>query len=155
MYQNNSDQDFEFEMRLNCDMFNYILDAVPDQIVLTLANLKPNHIPPNQQLGLIIYRSAIGYSCKALSTLLDLSVLSVNEFFKKIFRILIGRLYDQYVRSWMGSQSQGIFRKLRIFLCGHLGRISRLYSRRNVQLYEFILKVHIYSKIIFLQNKYT
>ena len=80
-------------------MFNYILDAVPDQIVLTLANLKPNHIPPNQQLGLIIYRSAIGYSCKALSTLLDLSVLSVNEFFKKIFRILIGRLYDQYVRS--------------------------------------------------------
>ena len=99
MYQNYSDQDFKFEMRLNCDMFNYILDAIPDQIVLALANLKPNHIPPNQQLGFIIYRSAIGYSCKPLSTLLDLSVPSVNELFKKLCRILIGRLYNQYVRS--------------------------------------------------------
>ena len=47
VYQNCSDHDFKSEMRLNLDTFNYILDSIHDQIVLTPTNLKPNPTPPH------------------------------------------------------------------------------------------------------------
>ena len=99
MYQNYSDQDFKSEIRLNRDTFNYNLDAIHDQIVLTSTNLKPKPTSPHRKLGLTIYRLATGCSCKTLATLLGLSVRSANEFFGKICRIMVGTLYDQYFRS--------------------------------------------------------
>ena len=85
-------------MCLDRDSFNYILDTVRDQIVLTLANAKPDPTPPYWQLGLTIYWLATGCRCEILTALFSLSVPSVNEFFNKIFWILVGTLYDQYVR---------------------------------------------------------
>ena len=87
-------KDFKSEMRLNRDAFNYILDVVHDQIVLTPKKLKPNPTLPHQLLGLTIYYLATGCKCK---TLLRLSVPSVNEFLNKICRILVGTLYNQYI----------------------------------------------------------
>ena len=84
-------------MRLNRHTFNYILDVVNDQIVLTLKKLKPNPTLPHQLLGLTIYYLATGCKCKTLVALLRLSVPSVNEFLNKICRILVGTLYNQYI----------------------------------------------------------
>ena len=84
-------------MHLNSDTFNYTLDAIHDQIVLTLVNLKPNPTPPHWQLSLAHYELATGFSCNTLAAQFDLSVPSINEFFNKICRILVGTLYDQYV----------------------------------------------------------
>ena len=85
-------------MRLNSDTFNYTLDAIHDQIVLTLGNLKPNPTPPHWQQYLTHYELAKGLSCNTLAAQFDLSVPSINKFFNKICRILVGTLYDQHVR---------------------------------------------------------
>ena len=98
MFQSYSDQDFKSVIRLNRDAFDYILDAIHDQIILTPTNLKPTPPSPHRQMGLIIYRLATGRSCKTLAALFSLSVPSVNEFFSKICRISVGTLYDKYVR---------------------------------------------------------
>ena len=98
VYQKYSDEDFKSEMRLNRDTFNYILNEIHDQIVLTPTNLKPNPTPPHRQLGLTIYRLATGCSCNTLAALFGLSIPCVNEFFNKICRILVRKLYNQYVR---------------------------------------------------------
>ena len=58
VYQDYSDQDFKSKMSLNCDTFNYILNAIHDQIVLTPINHKPNPTPLRRQLGWTIYRLA-------------------------------------------------------------------------------------------------
>ena len=85
-------------MHSNRDTFNYTLDAIHDQIVLTPTNLKPDPTPPDRQLDWTIYRLATESSCKTLPALFGLSVPSVSKFFNKICRILVGTLYDQYVR---------------------------------------------------------
>ena len=98
VYENYSDESFKSEMRVNRDTFEYVLNVIHDQIVLTATNLKPNPTPPNRQLGLTISRLATGCCCKTLAALLGLSVPSVNEFFNKICGFLVHNLYDQYVR---------------------------------------------------------
>ena len=66
--------------------------------MLTPTNLKPNPTPPQWQLGSTIYGLTTGCSCNTLAALFSLSVPCVNEFFNKICRILVSKLYGQYVR---------------------------------------------------------
>ena len=66
--------------------------------MLTPTNLKPNLTPPQWQLGSTIYRLTTGCSCNTLAAFFSLSVPFVNEFFSKICRVLVSKLYGQYVR---------------------------------------------------------
>ena len=60
-----------------------------DQTVLTPTNLKHNPTLSQRQLGLTIYRLSTEWSCKTLTVLFGLSVICVNEFFNKIYRIVV------------------------------------------------------------------
>ena len=97
MFQNYGDEDCKSEILLISDGFNYILDTIHDQIVLTPANLKPNLTPPHRQLGLTIYQLGMGCSCNTLAAFFDLSVGCVEDFLNKTCRILVSKPYDQYV----------------------------------------------------------
>ena len=66
------------------------MDAIHDQIVLT-----PDRFD-SSAVGLDHLLISNSCSCKALAALFGLPV-SVNEFFNKICRILVGTLYDQNV----------------------------------------------------------
>ena len=127
-------------MRLNRDTFNYILDTIHDQIVLTPTNLKPNPAFPHWQPGpdhlLISNRS----SCKTLAALFGFSAPSVSEIFSKICRILVGTLYNQYVRlpqtkaEW-GAKVKGLLENYNKFLC--VGAWSRFHVFVNNNLKNY------------------
>ena len=97
VYERYSDDDFKSEMRVNRDTFNFILDAIYEDILLKPTNLKPNPTPPHRQLGLTVYRLATGCSFKTLAALFGLSIPSTDIFFNKVCRFIVKRLYDQYV----------------------------------------------------------
>lgn len=66
--------------------------------MLTPRNPKPNPTSTQRQLDLTIYRVATGCSCNTLAALFGLSVPCVIECLNKIYRILVSKLYNHYVR---------------------------------------------------------
>ena len=69
VYRNWSKEDFEAKIRINCTPFNFILDGIYEDIILTRTNLKPNPTSPDRQLALIIYQLATGCTYSTLSNL--------------------------------------------------------------------------------------
>ena len=109
VYQNYTEEEFKGEMRLNRATFNFILGEVHEKLLLKPTNMKPYPTSPDRQLGLTIYRLATGCSCKTLSALFGLSIPSVDEFFNKVCRVLVSKLYDQYVFLPRNDAEWGLF----------------------------------------------
>ena len=78
------------------ETFNFILDGIYKDKVLTPTNLKPNPTSPDQQLALTIYRLATGCTYSTLSDLFGVSVSAASKFFNKICRLMVISLYDRY-----------------------------------------------------------
>ena len=98
VYRNWSEQDFKPKMRINRTTFNFILDGIYEDIILTPTNLKPNPTSPDRQLALTIYRLATGCTYSTLSDLLGVSVSAASKIFNKICQLMVLSLYDRYVR---------------------------------------------------------
>ena len=98
VYRNWSEEDFKPKMRINRTTFNFILDGIYEDIILTPTNLKPNPTSPDRQLALTIYRLATGCTYSTLSDLFGVSVSAASKFFNKICRLMVVSLYDRYVR---------------------------------------------------------
>ena len=80
------------------ETFNFILDGIYKDKVLTPTNLKPNPTSPDQQLALTIYRLATGCTYLTLSDLFGVSVSATSKFFNKKCQQMIVSTYDRYVR---------------------------------------------------------
>ena len=50
VYRNWSEEDFKAKMRINRTAFNFILDGIYKDLILTPTNLKRNPASPNRQL---------------------------------------------------------------------------------------------------------
>ena len=96
VYRNWSEEDFKPKMRINRTTFNFILDGIYEDIILTPTNLKPNPTSPDRQLALTIYRLATGCTYSTLSDLFGVSVSAASKFFNKICRLMVISLYDRY-----------------------------------------------------------
>ena len=111
VYRNWSEEDFKAKMRINRATFNFILDGIYEDIILTPTNLKPNPTSPDRQLALTIYRLATGCTYSTLSDLFGVSVSAASKFFNKICRLMVVSLYDRYVRlSTTGKEWQNEIR---------------------------------------------
>ena len=98
MYPNWSEEDFKAKMPINRTAFNFILDGIYGDIILTPTNLKLNPTSPDRQLALTIYRLAAGCTYSTLSDLLGVSVSAASKIFNKICQLMVLSLYDRYVR---------------------------------------------------------
>ena len=96
VYRDWSQEDFKAKMRINCTIFNFILDGIYEDIILTSTNLKANPTFPDRQLALIIYLLATGCTYSTLSDLFGVSVSAASKFFNKICRLMVISLYDRY-----------------------------------------------------------
>ena len=96
VYRNWSEEDFKAKMRINRATFNFILDGIYEDIILTPTNLKPNPTSPDRQLALTIYRLATGCTYSTLPDLFGVSVSAASKFFNKICRLMVISLYDRY-----------------------------------------------------------
>ena len=83
MYRNCSEEDFKARMRINRTTFNFILDGIYEDIILTPTNLKQNPTSLDPQLALTIYRLATGCTYSSLSDLLGVPVSAASKFLIK------------------------------------------------------------------------
>ena len=98
VYHNWSEEDFKAKMWINCTTFNFMLDGIYEDLILTPTNLKPNPTFTDWQLALTIYRVATGCTYSTLSDLFGVSVSAGSKFFDKICRLMVVSRYDRYVR---------------------------------------------------------
>ena len=98
VYRNWSEEDFKAKIRINCTTFNFMLDGIYEDLILTPTNLKPNPTSPDWQLALTIYRVATGCTYSTLSDLFGVSVSAGSKFFDKICWLMVVSRYDRYVR---------------------------------------------------------
>ena len=99
MYRNWSEEDFKAKMPINRTTFNFILDGIYEDIILTPTNLKPNPTSPDRQLALTIYRLATGCTYSTLSDLFGVSVSAASKLFNKICRkVLCGKRWPSFVK---------------------------------------------------------
>ena len=97
VYRNWSEEDFKPKMRINRTTFNFILDGIYEDIILTPTNLKPNPTSPDRQLALTIYRLSTVCTYSTLSDLFGVSVSAASMFLNKICGLMVASLYDRYV----------------------------------------------------------
>ena len=72
------------KIRINRETFNFVLNKIHDDIVMSPTNLKPFPTPPDWQLAMTLYRFATGYKYSTLSNLFGVSVSAANKFFNKV-----------------------------------------------------------------------
>ena len=97
MYNHWKDEDFKSKIRINSETFNFVLNEIHDNIVMSPTNLKPFPTPPDRQLAMIIYRFANGCTYLTLSDLFGLSVSEANKVFNKVCRVLVAKFYDRFI----------------------------------------------------------
>ena len=91
------DKDFKSKIRINRETFNFVLNKIYDDVVMSPTNLKPFRTPPDQQIAITSYWFATGCTYWALSDLFGVSVLAANRLFNKVCRVLVAKLYDHFV----------------------------------------------------------
>ena len=97
MYHNWSEEDFKAKInQINRATFNFILDSIYEDIILTPTNLKPNPTHPDRHLALTMYKLATGCTYFTLSDLFGGSSFAASKFFNKICRLMVSH-YDRYV----------------------------------------------------------
>ena len=89
VYPNWSKEDFKVRMQTNRTNFNFILDRIYEDIILTPTNLKSNPASLDRQFALIIYRLVTGCTFSTLSDLFGVSVSAVSKIFSKICRLMV------------------------------------------------------------------
>ena len=97
VYNHKKDKGFKSKIRTNRETFNFVLNEIHDDIVMSPTNLKPFPTPPDRQLAMTLYRFATGCTYSALSDLFGVSVSAANKFFNKVCRVLVAKLYDRFV----------------------------------------------------------
>ena len=101
--------------------------------------MKPNSIPAETQLALILYLLAHDYSLSTLEDVFGWSISTNDQTFNPVCRILVEKLYDQYVKppstgeEWR-AEAKGFFEKYE-FLKTIL--VLRRYSISNTGLVGF------------------
>ena len=83
VYSNWKEENFKSKVSINCETFNFVLNEIHDDIVMSLTNLKPSPTTPDRQLAMTLYRFATGCIYSTLSDLFGVSVSVANNFFNK------------------------------------------------------------------------
>ena len=91
VYNHWKDEDFKSKISINRETYNFVLNEIHHDIVLSPTNLKP--FPTCNDL----YSVATGCTYSTLSDLFGVSVSAANKFFNKVCRVLVAKLYDRYV----------------------------------------------------------
>ena len=97
VYNHKKDESFKSKIRVNRETFNFVLNEIHDDIVMSPTNLKPFPTPPDRLLAMTLYRFTTGCTYSTLSDLLGVSVSAANKFFNKICPVLVAKLYDRFV----------------------------------------------------------
>ena len=97
VYNHKKDEGFKSKIRINRETFNFVLNEIHDDIVMSPTNLKPFPTPPNRQLAMTLYRFATGCTYSTLSDLFGVSVSVASKFFNKVCRILVAKPYNRFV----------------------------------------------------------
>ena len=84
VYNHWKDEDFKGKIRINRETFNFVLNEIPDDIVMSPTNVKPFPTHPDRQLAMTLYRFATWCT---YSTLSDFFVWCVSFGCKKSFLI--------------------------------------------------------------------
>ena len=84
MYRNWSEEDFKAKIRIDRTAFNFILDGIYKDLILTPTNLKRNPTSPDRQLALTIYRLATDCTYSTLSDFYGVSVSAASKFFNNM-----------------------------------------------------------------------
>ena len=58
VYNHWKDEDFKGKIRINRETFNFVLNEIPDDIVMSPTNVKPFPTHPDRQLAMTLYRFA-------------------------------------------------------------------------------------------------
>ena len=84
VYNRKKDKGFKSKIRTNRETFNFVLNEIHDDIVMSPTNLKPFPTPPDRLLAMTLYRFITGCMYSTLSDLRGVSVSAANKFFNKI-----------------------------------------------------------------------
>ena len=97
VYNHKKDEGFKSNIRINRETFNFVLNEIHDDIVMSPTNLKFFPTLPDWQLAMTLYRLGTGCMYSTLSDLFGVSVSAANKFFNKVCRVLVAKLYDRFV----------------------------------------------------------
>ena len=70
VYNHKKDKGFKSKIRTNRETFNFVLNEIHDDIVMSPTNLKPFPTPPDRLLAMTLYRFTTGCTYSTLSDLL-------------------------------------------------------------------------------------
>ena len=80
VYNHKEDEGFKSKIRINHETFKFVLNKIPDDIVMSPTNLRPFPTPPDRQLAMTLYRFATGCTYSTLSDLFGVSVSAAYVF---------------------------------------------------------------------------
>ena len=90
-YRNWSVAHFKARVRINRDIFEYILEEIRPDIIKTPTNFEPHPIEPHRQLGLTLYRLAHACEFQVIEDVLGISKSLGVATFNKVIRAMIIR----------------------------------------------------------------
>ena len=97
VYNHKKDEGFKRKIRINRETFNFVLNEIHDDTVMSPTNLKPFLTSPDRQLAMNLYRFATGCTYSTLPDLFRVSASAANKFLNKVCRVLVTKLYDRFV----------------------------------------------------------
>ena len=90
-YRNWSVAHFKARVRVNRDIFEYILEEIRPDIIKTPTNFEPHPIEPHRQLGLTLYRLAHACDFQVIEDVFGISKSLGVATFNKVIRVMIIR----------------------------------------------------------------
>ena len=98
VYFNWDNEQFKSKFRLTQNNFSIILNRIEASILKTPANLVPEPIEPNRQLGLTIYKLAHGCTFTVICDVFGISESLATQTFNLVVRELVVNVFDEYVK---------------------------------------------------------
>lgn len=92
------DQRFKRNFRVKRETFELILNEIRVEIFKEPTRFKPEPTSPDCQLAITLYRLAHGCTFTVLEDLFGESLENCCVIFNKVCRVLVRRMYDQYVK---------------------------------------------------------
>ena len=93
-----NDELFKKHLRLKRETFEFILTEIHDEIFKEPTRFKTEPTSPNCQLAITFYRLAHGCTFTVLEDLFGESLENCCVIFNKVCRVLVSKMYDQYVK---------------------------------------------------------
>ena len=97
-YKDLSNKEFKRSLRITRGSFKLILEEISMDLIKTSTPMKPNPIPLETQLALTLYWLAHGCSLSTAEDLFGWSIFTNDQTFNHVWRILVQRLYDRYIK---------------------------------------------------------